>query len=62
MMLLTGIGYYAGENWENWKDKLHYVDYAVALIILAAIAWLALKWWRGRSQPGEPDDPADDVA
>jgi membrane protein DedA with SNARE-associated domain len=54
MIMLTAIGYSAGENWERWKDKLHYVDYAVALAILAAIAWLVIKWWRGRA--------ADDVA
>src|SRR4051812_11553139 len=27
---LTFIGYKVGENWEQWKDDLHYVDYAVA--------------------------------
>jgi membrane protein DedA with SNARE-associated domain len=60
MMLLTTIGYYAGENWENWKDKLHYVDYAVALAILATIAWFAIKWWRDRDS--DTSGTADDVA
>lgn len=59
MLMLTTIGYYAGENWEKWKDKLHYVDYAVALIILAAIAYFVIKWWRGRNDPAAP---SDDVA
>ena len=25
----------AGDNWENWKDNLHYVDYAVVAAIVA---------------------------
>jgi membrane protein DedA with SNARE-associated domain len=57
MIMLTTIGYYAGENWEKWKDKLHYVDYAVALIILGAIAYLAVRWWRGRGDGQTPDAP-----
>jgi membrane protein DedA with SNARE-associated domain len=67
MIMLTGIGYYAGESWEQWKDKLHYVDYAVAVIILAAIAWLVIKWMRGRgddtpSTDADTPGAADDVA
>ena len=30
VLLLTFIGKEAGDNWESWKDSLHYVDYAVA--------------------------------
>ncbi|MFT4049199.1 MAG: DedA family protein [Solirubrobacterales bacterium] len=48
MILLTTIGYYAGENWEQWKDHLHYVDYAVAVIILGAIVYFALRWRKNR--------------
>jgi membrane protein DedA with SNARE-associated domain len=48
MIFLTSIGYYAGENWTRWKDNLHYVDYAVAVIIVGFVAYLAIKWWRGR--------------
>jgi membrane protein DedA with SNARE-associated domain len=60
MLMLVLIGRAAGDNWEDWKDKLHYVDYAVAVIILGAIAYFAVKWWRGR---GDSDaDAADDVA
>ena len=25
--MLTFIGKEAGDNWESWKDSLHYVDY-----------------------------------
>jgi membrane protein DedA with SNARE-associated domain len=52
---LTLIGKAAGDNWEDWKDKLHYVDYAVAaLIIIAAIYFVAryVKKRRETAQQG----------
>ena len=49
---LTLIGQQAGANWEDWKDKLHYVDYTVAAIIVAAVAYFVIRWWRGRGTPG----------
>ena len=30
VFMLTFIGKQAGDNWEDWKDSLHYFDYAVA--------------------------------
>jgi membrane protein DedA with SNARE-associated domain len=48
VFLLAFIGKQAGDNWESWKDNLHYVDYAVAALILAGIGWLALRWYRRR--------------
>ena len=34
VLMLTFIGKQAGDNWEDWKDNLHYVDYAVAAAIV----------------------------
>ena len=35
IFMLTFIGKQVGENWTQWKDSLHYVDYAVvALVVL----------------------------
>jgi membrane protein DedA with SNARE-associated domain len=48
---LTFIGKQAGDNWEKWKDNLHYVDYAVAVIIVAAVVWLFIRWRRNRGTP-----------
>ena len=48
ILMLTLIGKSVGDNWERWKDNLHYVDYAVAAIILLAVAWFGVRWWRGR--------------
>src|SRR4029079_15102702 len=65
MLMLVLIGRAAGDNWEDWKDMLHYVDYAVAVIILAAIAYFGIKWWPGRGEDSGSDDvepPAADAA
>jgi membrane protein DedA with SNARE-associated domain len=38
IFMLTLIGREAGSRWESWKDSLHYVDYAVAaLLVIGAI-------------------------
>src|SRR4249920_2623134 len=34
------IGKQVGDNWEDWKDKLHYLDYAVLAAIVVGIAYL----------------------
>ena len=50
----------AGDNWESWKDTLHYVDYAVAAAIVIGAVYLFVRWRRGgegESQPA-PDTPA----
>lgn len=45
---LTLIGRSAGDNWDDWKDKLHYVDYLVAALILVAAVWLLIRYLRRR--------------
>jgi membrane protein DedA with SNARE-associated domain len=52
VLLLTFIGQKAGDNWEKWKDNLHYVDYAVAAAIVLGVVWLLVR--RKRSSGGEP--------
>ena len=48
VFMLTFIGQQAGEHWKDWKDGLHYVDYAVAAMILAGIAYLIVRRVRTR--------------
>ncbi len=51
---LAFIGKGVGSNWENWKDKLHYLDYPIVLAVVAGLVWLWLRWRRD----DEPEDPA----
>ena len=57
---LTFIGKEARDNWTEWKDKLHYVDYAVALLIVVAIVYYGVRWYRrrGETPPAAEDQPA----
>jgi membrane protein DedA with SNARE-associated domain len=48
ILMLTLVGKAARDNWSDWKDRLHYVDYGVAAIIVLGVVWLAVRWWRGR--------------
>jgi membrane protein DedA with SNARE-associated domain len=50
VLALTLIGREAGDNWERWKNNLHYVDYVMAAAILAGIAYLVVRWRRGRRE------------
>jgi membrane protein DedA with SNARE-associated domain len=54
VFLLTFIGKEAGDNWESWKNSLHYVDYTVVLLIVIGIAYLLVQRWRRGGGPGEP--------
>jgi membrane protein DedA with SNARE-associated domain len=47
VFMLAFIGDQAGAHWKDWKDALHYVDYAVAALILAGIAYLVVRARRG---------------
>src|SRR3954467_10498882 len=48
VFLLTFIGQQAGAHWEDWKDALHYVDYAVAAMLVLGIAYLIVSRRRAR--------------
>jgi membrane protein DedA with SNARE-associated domain len=60
---LTFIGQQVGENWTQWKDSLHYVDYAVAAAIVIGVAWLVIRRRRGGSDDAAvgPVEPAADA-
>jgi membrane protein DedA with SNARE-associated domain len=49
VFLLAFIGKQAGANWEDWKNNLHYVDYAVAAMIVIGAVWLIVRARRRRS-------------
>ena len=56
VLMLTFVGKEARDNWDVWKDRLHYIDYAVAAIIVVGVVYLAVRWWRGRrARPAAAD-------
>jgi membrane protein DedA with SNARE-associated domain len=59
ILALTLIGRSAGQNWERWKDHLHYVDYAVLALIVVGIVLLVVR--RRRRAAGRGDVAAQDV-
>jgi len=48
VFMLTFIGKQAGDNWEKWKDSLHYVDYAVLAAIVIGVVYLIVRARRRR--------------
>jgi membrane protein DedA with SNARE-associated domain len=45
------LGKVVGSKWDDWKDRLHYLDYLVIAAILALIVYAIVKRRRGRSKP-----------
>lgn len=47
-LLLAYAGMAVGDNWESLQKQLHWFDYAVAVMILAGIAWMFVRYRRRR--------------
>jgi membrane protein DedA with SNARE-associated domain len=52
VLMLTFIGMKAGDSWEDWKDSLHYVDYAVAAMIVGGVIYLIVRNRRRKREGG----------
>jgi membrane protein DedA with SNARE-associated domain len=50
VLLLAIIGREVGDNWDDWRAHLHYLDYAVIAAVVAGIGYLL---WRRRRKPSE---------
>ena len=50
IFMLTFIGRQVGDRWESWKDSLHYVDYAVAAMIVLGVVYLLVRNRRGAQE------------
>lgn len=61
ILMLTYIGFWAGDRWESWKDSLHYIDYAVAALIVVGIVYLVVRSRRRGADSGTPAEPAADA-
>jgi membrane protein DedA with SNARE-associated domain len=62
VLMLTFIGQQAGSRWDDWKDSLHYVDYAVAALIVGGLLYLVLRNRRGGPSTDRPSEPASETA
>jgi membrane protein DedA with SNARE-associated domain len=66
VLMLGLIGRSVGDNWEEWREHLHYIDYAVLAALVALGIYLFVKWRRGgggggveqSSGEGEAPEPA----
>lgn len=45
--MLALVGRAVGDNWEKWRQHLHYLDYAVVTAIVAFVVYLIVKRRRG---------------
>jgi membrane protein DedA with SNARE-associated domain len=41
--MLALIGRAVGDNWEDWRDKLHYLDYVVVVAVIAGLIYLLIR-------------------
>jgi membrane protein DedA with SNARE-associated domain len=57
VFMLAFVGKQAGDNWENWKENLHYIDYVVVAAVVIGVVWLFVRYRRRRGS-----DPAVDAA
>lgn len=56
VLMLALIGQSVGNNWEEWRDHLHYLDYAVVAAVIGLAIYLLIKRRRGGGTP-KGDDP-----
>jgi membrane protein DedA with SNARE-associated domain len=50
VFMLAFVGKQAADRWTDWRDSLHYVDYAVAALIVIGLVYLVV---RRRSRPAD---------
>jgi membrane protein DedA with SNARE-associated domain len=57
VLALALVGEAVGENWEDWRHKLGYLDYLVAAAIVAGAVYLLVKRRRGGGGPPDEGEP-----
>jgi membrane protein DedA with SNARE-associated domain len=54
VLMLAIVGEKVGDNWEDWRHKLGYLDYLVVAAIVVGVIYLVVKRRRGGPGEGEP--------
>src|SRR5437867_395446 len=57
VLMLAIVGREVGDRWDQWRDHLHYLDYAIVAAIAIAIVYLIVRR-RRRDTPVEPTPPS----
>jgi membrane protein DedA with SNARE-associated domain len=57
VLMLAIVGREVGDRWDQWRDHLHYADYAIVAAIVIGIAYLIIRRRRGSAE-WEPTPPA----
>jgi membrane protein DedA with SNARE-associated domain len=52
--MLALVGRAVGDNWEEWREHLHYLDYAVLAAVVALVVYLIVRRRRGGTIGEEP--------
>jgi membrane protein DedA with SNARE-associated domain len=52
VLMLGFVGEKVGQNWEHIQKRLHYLDYAVIVAVVALFVWLVMR--RRGKRPAEP--------
>jgi membrane protein DedA with SNARE-associated domain len=61
---LAVLGREVGHQWQTWRHHLEYVDYVGAVVLVAAVVYLIVRWRRSRGSGAEATqqrEPAADV-
>jgi membrane protein DedA with SNARE-associated domain len=59
VLMLAIVGEKVGDNWEDWRHKLGYLDYVVLAAIVVGVIYLIVKRRRGKPEAGEPESQPD---
>ena len=62
---LAVLGREVGAQWQTWRHHLEYVDYVGAVVLVAAVVYLIVRWRRSRGGADgahQPEPAADVVA
>ncbi len=62
VLMLALVGEAVGDNWEDWRHKLGYLDYVVLAAIIGGIVYFLIKRRRGGGPSEEEPSPTAEPA